>query len=130
MMMVRIARMQASGGLGGTKQIKLREDRVAFVQQVYDTLAHVPGVTTVAVASSLPFDGTHPAAMWATPDAADDRTKYREATFRAVLPAPGHPRMPRRSDGSRNRGNKADAASVLKGTVSSSGAFPRSYPYA
>lgn len=73
------------------RNFRRAEDRVAYVHQVLDTLAKIPGVTGVTLSTILPLDGTRANATWGnatlgTPDAAGDRSQYHQGTFRAVLP--------------------------------------------
>ena len=71
----------------GNRNFKLGQDRVAYVHQVRDTLANIPGVQLVSIATNLPLDGGAGNATWGTTEAGTDRTAFHQAAMRATLPS-------------------------------------------
>jgi putative ABC transport system permease protein len=60
--------------------------REAFLPELRDRLAALPGVTSVAATSSLPLDGSDPLARWGREEAATDPTKFEQGHFFSVMP--------------------------------------------
>ena len=54
--------------------------------QLRDKFAAIPGVTGVATANSVPFDGNDPSGRWGTQDAMNDQTRFRQGGFLQVPP--------------------------------------------
>ena len=66
--------------------LRTPEARQAFVSNMKQHLAAIPGVTAVTAASPLPLDGLDFSARWGLPDAAQDPSRFRQATIHIVLP--------------------------------------------
>jgi putative ABC transport system permease protein len=60
--------------------------RAAFVRQLQDRLAALPGVTAVSAANPLPLEGTQSNVRWGPEAAAADPTLFQQADFRVVQP--------------------------------------------
>jgi putative ABC transport system permease protein len=59
-------------------QFRSPDEARAVLTQVHDKLAAIPGVTGVATASSVPFDGNDPSGRWGTQAAMNDPTLFRQ----------------------------------------------------
>ncbi|HEX6307958.1 MAG TPA: ABC transporter permease [Longimicrobiales bacterium] len=62
------------------------DQRLAFMQQMQQRLAAVPGVAAVTAATPLPLDGTLQNARWGTEEAAADPARFQQTNVHAVLP--------------------------------------------
>jgi putative ABC transport system permease protein len=62
------------------------EGGAAFVRQLRDRLAALPGVRGVTVATPLPLDGQTVNARWGTEEAVTDPSKFQQANVHIVLP--------------------------------------------
>lgn len=73
----------------GLSNVRLRspDEAVAFYNQTQAKLAAIPGVTSVASANTLPFDGNDPSGRWGTQDAMNDPTRFRQGGFVQVPPS-------------------------------------------
>ena len=60
--------------------------RQAFTSNLKQHLASIPGVTAVTAASPLPLDGLDFNMRWGLPNAAEDASRFRQATVHFVLP--------------------------------------------
>jgi putative ABC transport system permease protein len=67
-------------------RLRGRDARVAFVKQVREKLAAIPGVTGVTSASQLPLDGNDSNGRWVTETNAGDEKSFRQAEFFFVQP--------------------------------------------
>jgi putative ABC transport system permease protein len=63
-----------------------REGRAAFMRQMRERLAALPGVRAVTGAGPFPLDGGLANARWGTAEAAADPSKFQQANLHAVLP--------------------------------------------
>jgi putative ABC transport system permease protein len=62
------------------------EAREAFMRQLRERLAALPGVRGVTAAAPLPLDGQIANARWGTEEAVADASKFQQANVHAVLP--------------------------------------------
>ncbi len=72
------------------------EQRQAFASNLKKHLEEIPGVTAVTAATPLPLDGNDFTMRWGLPNAAEDASRFRQATVFFVLPgyfAAMHARM-------------------------------------
>ncbi|HEU4388197.1 MAG TPA: ABC transporter permease [Blastocatellia bacterium] len=60
--------------------------RAAFMRQMRDRLASLPGVESVGAASPFPLDGTVANARWGTEAAISDPNKFQQANVHFVMP--------------------------------------------
>jgi putative ABC transport system permease protein len=68
------------------QQARQAGERAAFMRQVRERLAAIPGVTAVTAATPLPLDGGLINGRWGTEAAAADPAKFRQAAYHIVLP--------------------------------------------
>jgi predicted permease len=61
-------------------------ETAAFLRQMHDRLAALPGVKAVTATSPLPLDGQLVNSRWGKEDAATDNTKFQQANLHIVLP--------------------------------------------
>ena len=61
-------------------------DRAAYVREMHDRLAAIPGVKAVTAVFPLPLDGTLINSRWGKEDAATDATKFQQANLHIVAP--------------------------------------------
>jgi putative ABC transport system permease protein len=66
--------------------LRTPEARQAFVANMKQHLASIPGITAVTAASPLPLDGLDFSMRWGLPNAAEDASRFRQATVYFVLP--------------------------------------------
>ncbi|HEV8447964.1 MAG TPA: ABC transporter permease [Gemmatimonadaceae bacterium] len=66
--------------------LRTPEARQAFVATMKQHLASIPGVTAVTAATPLPLDGLDFSMRWGLPSAAEDASRFRQATVHIVLP--------------------------------------------
>ncbi len=66
--------------------LRTPEQRQAFVGNLKKRLEEIPGVTAVTAASPLPLDGLDFSMRWGLPNAAEDASRFRQATVHFVLP--------------------------------------------
>jgi len=59
----------------------------AIFGQINDKLRAIPGVTSVATANAVPFDGNDPSGRWGTQEAMNDPTRFRQGGFVQVPPS-------------------------------------------
>ena len=71
--------------LGG-KPGRTPEERAAYVRQMHDALAAVPGVEAVTAAGILPLRGSFFPNRWGLEDALNDPSKFQSADLQVVLP--------------------------------------------
>jgi len=64
-------------GLGNFR-FRSGDEARAVSAQLHDKFAAIPGVTSVATANGLPFDGSDPSARWGTQVAMDDPSRFRQ----------------------------------------------------
>jgi putative ABC transport system permease protein len=69
-------------------QVQLRSpnEADAFIHQMHDALAAVPGAVAVTAALPLPLDGSDPSGRWGPMKAADDQTLFRQGGYISVAP--------------------------------------------
>jgi len=67
-------------------QLRSPDDRAAFIRQLHDRLAALPGVQAVTAAVPLPLDGETANARWGTERALADPSTFQQANFHVVLP--------------------------------------------
>ena len=60
--------------------------RIAFIQQLHDRLAALPGVTAVSAANPVPLDGNSSLLRWGPMEAATDPSRFQQATLHIVQP--------------------------------------------
>jgi putative ABC transport system permease protein len=60
--------------------------RAAFMRQLRERLAGLPGVQMVTAAFPMPFDGSVGNVRWGTEEAATDASKFQQAQVHIVLP--------------------------------------------
>jgi putative ABC transport system permease protein len=72
---------QVLGHLGDTPPA-----RQAFMRQLHDRLAAIPGVRTVTASFSMPLAGGFTPVRWGTAEALTDQTKFQAADLQIVLP--------------------------------------------
>ncbi len=76
--------------------LRTPEQRQAFTSTLKQRLEGIPGVTAVTAATPLPLDGLDFSMRWGLPNAAEDASRFRQATVYFVLPgyfAAMHARM-------------------------------------
>ena len=73
----------------GLSNLRFRspDEARAILGQVRDKLSAIPGVTSVASANAVPFDGNDPSGRWGTQDAMNDPTRFRQGGFVQVPPS-------------------------------------------
>ena len=69
-----------------TTFLRTPEQRQAFWGSVKQHLEAIPGVTAVTAATPLPLDGLDFNMRWGLPNAAEDASRFRQATVYFVLP--------------------------------------------
>jgi predicted permease len=62
------------------------EARSAFMRQLHDRLAAIPGVRSVTASSLMPLGGGFTPIRWGSADALADTTKFQAADFQVVIP--------------------------------------------
>jgi putative ABC transport system permease protein len=66
--------------------LRTPEQRQAFTSTLKQRLEGIPGVTAVTAATPLPLDGQDFSMRWGLPSAAEDASRFRQATVYFVLP--------------------------------------------
>jgi putative ABC transport system permease protein len=66
--------------------LRTPEQRQAFTSTLKQRLEAIPGVTAVTAATPLPLDGLDFSMRWGLPSAAEDASRFRQATVYFVLP--------------------------------------------
>jgi len=61
-------------------------ERAAYMRELHDKFAAIPGVKSVAGVFPLPLDGTQINSRWGKEEAATDPTKFQQANLHIVLP--------------------------------------------
>jgi putative ABC transport system permease protein len=67
-------------------RLRTPEERQAFTNTMQQRLAAIPGVTAVTAAFPLPLDGLDFNLRWGLPNAAEDASRFRQATVHFVIP--------------------------------------------
>ena len=67
-------------------RLQTPEARQAFISQMRERLAAIPGVTSVTAAQPLPLDGGIANARWGTEQAVTDASAFQQADVHVVLP--------------------------------------------
>ncbi|HUI56596.1 MAG TPA: ABC transporter permease [Bryobacteraceae bacterium] len=70
----------------GSPQLRMPEQRAAFMNDFRNRLRTLPGVVSVSASSTIPLDGSNPLARWGTPEAATDLSKFHQGYFYFVAP--------------------------------------------
>jgi putative ABC transport system permease protein len=70
----------------GGRPARTPEERAAYVRQMREALAAVPGVTSVAAADTLPLTGSYFPYRWGKEDALTDPSRFQAADVQTVLP--------------------------------------------
>jgi len=72
--------------LGGPPGNTQPAQRAAFIRQVHDRLAAIPGVLSVTASFPFPLTGNFSPIRWGTNDALSDPSKFQAADLQFVLP--------------------------------------------
>lgn len=70
----------------GGRPSRTTEERLAYLRQMHDALAAIPGVEGVTAANTLPLGGLFFPNRWGKEDAVNDPSKFLSADLQVVLP--------------------------------------------
>jgi putative ABC transport system permease protein len=67
-------------------RLRTADERAGYTQTLQEHLRAIPGVVAVTAGNILPLDGADVTDRWASADAANDPTRYQQATLHVIRP--------------------------------------------